>query len=107
MVDASGLGFNTLRFVVSPIIGQTANFSKHNILDLNMPNPHTANHQGDYKTPSTTREYAVSRADLPLRCPLPEMSLWNSHPAVFLPIEDAPNGRILCPYCGTEYVLKD
>ncbi len=72
-----------------------------------MPNPRTAEHQGDYKTPNDMRVYEISRTALPLRCPLPEMSLWNSHPAVYLPIEDAPDGRILCPYCGTEYVLKD
>jgi uncharacterized Zn-finger protein len=72
-----------------------------------MPNPHTADHQNDYKTPSTTRVFEVTRDQLPLRCPMPEMSLWNSHPAVYLPIEDSPERRILCPYCGTEYVLKD
>lgn len=71
-----------------------------------MPNPHTADHQNDYKTPSPQRVYEVSRDQLPLRCPLPEMSLWNSHPAVYLPIEKSPEGRVLCPYCGTEYVLK-
>jgi uncharacterized Zn-finger protein len=72
-----------------------------------MPNPHTADRQGDYKTPNDMRVYEISRSALPLRCPLPEMSLWNSHPAVYLPIEDAPDGRMLCPYCGTEFVLKD
>lgn len=47
----------------------------------------------------------VARKDLPLHCPLPGTSLWNSHPRVFLPIETA--GRAVCPYCGTEYVLRD
>lgn len=51
------------------------------------------------------RRYEVTRADLPLHCPLPSMSLWNSHPRVFLPIEES--GEELCPYCGTRYVLKD
>lgn len=71
-----------------------------------MPNPRTAEHQSEYKTPNSQRTYEVSRKDLPLRCPLPEMSLWNSHPAVYLPIEDAKDGRIVCPYCSTVYVLK-
>lgn len=42
--------------------------------------------------------------DLPLHCPMPSMLLWNSHPRVFLPIEDT--GEALCPYCGTRYILK-
>ncbi len=49
--------------------------------------------------------YEVTRADLPLSCPMPGMSLWNSHPRVYLPIEDS--GQERCPYCGAVYVLKD
>jgi uncharacterized Zn-finger protein len=60
-------------------------------------------HHGD-KTPNDRRIYEVSRADLPLHCPLPEMSLWNSHPRVFLPIEKT--GTAKCPYCGTDFKLK-
>ena len=45
----------------------------------------------------------VRVADLPLHCPLPSMTLWNTHPRVFLPIETA--GEALCPYCGTRYKL--
>ena len=56
-------------------------------------------------TPNAESSYTVSRKDLPLHCPLPEMSLWNSHPRVYLPIEDS--GKAKCPYCGTEYSLKD
>ncbi len=51
------------------------------------------------------RRQEVSRADLPLHCPLPGMSLWDSHPRVYLPIE--ATGEARCPYCGTLYVLKD
>jgi len=46
----------------------------------------------------------VGAEDLPLHCPMPGQSLWNSHPRVFLPIAD--KGEILCPYCGTLYRLK-
>lgn len=49
--------------------------------------------------------YEVTRADLPLSCPMPGMSLWNSHPRVYLPIEDSGEER--CPYCGAVYVLKN
>lgn len=54
---------------------------------------------------STKRKYIVTKADLPLCCPMPQMRLWDSHPRVYLPI--AETGRELCPYCGTEYILKD
>ncbi|MED5536157.1 MAG: zinc-finger domain-containing protein [Pseudomonadota bacterium] len=43
------------------------------------------------------------RDALPLHCPLPDMYLWNSHPKVFLPIEET--GTAKCPYCGTSYTL--
>ncbi|HID48448.1 MAG TPA: zinc-finger domain-containing protein [Chromatiales bacterium] len=33
------------------------------------------------------------------------MSLWNSHPRVYLAIEETGEAR--CPYCGALYVLKD
>ena len=50
--------------------------------------------------------YRVTRADLPLSCPMPGMSLWNSHPKVYLPIvEDGGHAR--CPYCSAEYDLAD
>lgn len=47
----------------------------------------------------------ISRVDLPLHCPLDSMSLWNTHPRVYLPIENS--GKAKCPYCGTEYELID
>ena len=37
--------------------------------------------------------------------PLAHMSLWSSHPKVYLDV--APNGKAKCPYCGTVYKLKD
>ncbi len=53
---------------------------------------------------NTQKEYQVSAADLPLSCPMPGMTLWNSHPRVYLPIETS--GRAKCPYCGAEYTLQ-
>ena len=55
-------------------------------------------------TPNDKTVYSVKSGDLPLHCPLPSMSLWNSHPRVFLAIEQ--QGKIRCPYCGTEYILE-
>lgn len=52
------------------------------------------------------QRYEVRRADLPLSCPGPDMALWNSHPRVYLPIEDE-GGTSTCPYCGAQYVLID
>jgi uncharacterized Zn-finger protein len=48
-------------------------------------------------------QYKVSKEDLPLHCPMDGMSLWNSHPKVYLPIEKT--GSAKCPYCGAEYHL--
>jgi uncharacterized Zn-finger protein len=47
--------------------------------------------------------YEVTRADLPLSCPMPGMTLWNSHPRVYLPVE--ASGEAKCPYCGAVYIL--
>jgi len=49
--------------------------------------------------------YDVRHADLPLSCPMPGMSLWNSHPKVYLPVE--ASGSAKCPYCGAVFTLKD
>jgi len=54
---------------------------------------------------STQRHYEVTRADLPLSCPMPAMKLWNSHPRIYLPIE--ATGRAQCPYCAAVYTLVD
>lgn len=67
--------------------------------------------------------YEVKHSDLPLHCPMPGMTLWNSHPRVYLPIEESgktagatsvsrgprshPENEARCPYCGALFVLKD
>lgn len=48
--------------------------------------------------------YEVTIDDVPLHCPLDGMSLWNSHPRVYLPIEKS--GKEKCPYCGAVFILK-
>lgn len=57
------------------------------------------------ETASTQEEYEVKRQDLPLSCPTPQQKLWNSHPRVYLPIEET--GTAVCPYCSARYRLVD
>ena len=57
------------------------------------------------ETANAQTEYEVSRQDLPLSCPMPGQKLWNSHPRVYLPIEET--GTASCPYCGARYRLID
>jgi uncharacterized Zn-finger protein len=57
------------------------------------------------ETASTQTEHKVRRQDLPLSCPTPDQKLWNSHPRVYLPIEET--GAANCPYCSTSYRLVD
>jgi uncharacterized Zn-finger protein len=55
--------------------------------------------------PANTQEkYQVTERDLPLSCPGANMTLWNSHPRVYLAIE--ATGWAKCPYCGAEYTLQ-
>ncbi len=62
-------------------------------------------HSENLETANAQTRYQVSRDDLPLACPTPEMYLWNSHPKVYLPIEDT--GEAKCPYCGAQFFLKE
>lgn len=55
---------------------------------------------------SNTKHYhEITRQDLPLSCPSKTTPLWDSHPRVYLPI--AKIGHVTCPYCETDYFLKD
>lgn len=54
--------------------------------------------------PNAAKRYEITRADLPLHCPMENMTLWNSHPRVYLSIEET--GEAKCPYCGAVYRLK-
>jgi len=57
------------------------------------------------QTPNARNFYEVTAEDLPLHCPLPGTTLWNSHPRVYLPIES--KGEAKCNYCGAVYKLVD
>ena len=52
----------------------------------------------------TTAAVVLEAKDLPAYCPNPAMTLWSSHPRVFL--DFGHDGLAKCPYCGTEYQLK-
>jgi len=56
------------------------------------------------KEACTRLTYEVTRAHLPLSCPMDDMRVWDAHPRVYLPIEESK--RVTCPYCDAEYVLK-
>jgi uncharacterized Zn-finger protein len=58
----------------------------------------------EQRPPNAQQHYTVTVRDLPLSCPMPDMSLWNSHPRVYLPIE--ATGFAKCPYCGSEFTLE-
>jgi uncharacterized Zn-finger protein len=34
---------------------------------------------------------------------MPGMYLWNSHPKVYIPVQET--GEAKCPYCGAQYHL--
>ena len=54
---------------------------------------------------NTRTHIDITTKNLPLRCPMPSMTSWTSHPRVFLEIEKEPNHEIICPYCSTVYKL--
>ena len=54
---------------------------------------------------NSQHRYEVGQKDLPLSCPMPGMYLWNSHPKVYLPIQET--GSAKCPYCGASYSLAE
>jgi len=60
--------------------------------------------QENLSTPNAKNSYEVTEKDLPVHCPMPGSSLWNSHPRVFIALDKSGNGK--CPYCGSEYHLK-
>ncbi|SCZ51975.1 zinc-finger domain-containing protein [Thiohalomonas denitrificans] len=60
--------------------------------------------QRTLKTSNTESFYEVTEADLPVHCPMEGTTLWNSHPRVYLPLEETGEAR--CPYCGAIYRLK-
>ena len=55
--------------------------------------------------PCNKRKVTITEKELPLCCPLPEKTLWNGHPRVYLDVK--ATGKVVCPYCETEYLLHE
>ncbi len=85
------------RCPISPLI-QTTNPDHESLTD------HEPQKRNLMNLPNAQTQIEVSAKDLPLHCPTPDTSLWNSHPRVFIPIEES--GEAKCPYCGTVFVMK-
>ena len=65
--------------------------------------------EAELKQPNASTSHAVKRSDLPLHCPTPDSSLWNSHPRVYVPLEDSADGkwqRVRLPWSGQEGWVK-
>lgn len=45
----------------------------------------------------------ITQADLPLSCPMKGSETWNTHPRVYLDINQS--GVAQCSYCGARYIL--
>lgn len=45
----------------------------------------------------------LKKSQLPAYCPTEAMGLWNSHPRVYIPLEEEQSAS--CPYCGTKFEL--
>ncbi|MCF6299752.1 MAG: zinc-finger domain-containing protein [Proteobacteria bacterium] len=56
------------------------------------------------KVANAEKTYHVSPDQLPVSCPGPNTINWNSHPKVYLAVEDT--GEAVCEYCGAKYILK-
>ncbi len=73
--------------------------------DKDVGSGESAMRAGATEPANARRAYMVSEADLPVSCPLPGMTLWNSHPRVYLAFD--AEGIAHCPYCGAEFLLRE
>ena len=71
-----------------------------------MVNPNTALDQKNYSTPNAKKAIEVKSSDLPIHCPTEGSSQWNSHPKVYIPVEEN-GGAAVCPYCSATYKIID
>jgi uncharacterized Zn-finger protein len=69
-----------------------------------MVNPDTAANQQDFSTPNAKTAIEVKASELPVHCPTEGSSLWNSHPRVYIPVQEN-GGQAKCPYCGATFKL--
>ncbi|MCW8934067.1 MAG: zinc-finger domain-containing protein [Gammaproteobacteria bacterium] len=61
--------------------------------------------QESLSTPNAKNCYEVTQNDVPVHCPMPGSSLWDSHPRVYIAFNK--NGEGKCPYCAADYHLKE
>jgi uncharacterized Zn-finger protein len=54
---------------------------------------------------NASKVYQIKPKDLPLCCPMPNMTLWNSHPRVYLTLDE--QGRAKCPYCSADFQMVE
>lgn len=52
-----------------------------------------------------TEAVQLKASELPAYCPTEDMGLWNSHPRVYIPLEEEKEAN--CPYCGTLFILVE
>jgi len=71
-----------------------------------MVNPNTALDQKNYSTPNAKKAIQVTAKDLPIHCPVEGASQWDSHPKVYIPVEEN-GGTAVCPYCSATYKIID
>jgi uncharacterized Zn-finger protein len=57
------------------------------------------------KSANKNKIIRIKPGDLPISCPIDELSAWSSHPRVFLELDS--NGEAHCQYCGTQYILDN
>ena len=53
----------------------------------------------------TVEAVELKSTELPAYCPTEEMGLWNSHPRVYIPLDEKKEAN--CPYCGTLFKLVE
>jgi len=53
------------------------------------------------KKSEDVKQCKIKKKDLPLSCPINQK--WDGHPKIYLDIKE--EGKIICPYCGTKYIL--
>lgn len=57
------------------------------------------------KQAQTEESVKLKKSELPAYCPTEKMGLWNSHPRVYIPLEEKKEAN--CPYCGTHFSLAE
>lgn len=70
--------------------------------EMENPDKFESESQGQF---NNIGQFIVTRGNLPLSCPMAGEPLWDAHPRVYLPIEEA--GEVTCPYCSAQYILDD